>query len=398
NLLVNPDRLVLDLFGVGGEALPAVAVDDVIVEKIRSSPFDEQTMRLVFDLNASTGYRISPWPEGGLEVEFNYLLADLGLEIADGLAGLWLEISAEPEFRLVYLEDPDRLVIDLQNTTLIGSARNIPVEHDRIARLRASQHLPSTTRIVLDLLKPVAPLALQAEDSRFMLPLFAGSAAEAEAFLAELEPAEEQKAVEPVKKAAAGTGELAGLVIAVDPGHGGSDPGAIGHDGTFEKDIALAVSKFLGELLQKAGAQVVYTREKDVYVSIFERPELAIAAQADIYVSVHTNSHIKRGTARGTETLYRAGDQISQLLARSVQDELVKAITLIDRRIWPRDDLAVFNGSTIPAILVEVGFLDHPEEEILLKAEGFQRAAAEGIFHGVVRFFDEIKEAGGLGQ
>ncbi len=78
-----------------------------------------------------------------------------------------------------------------------------------------------------------------------------------------------------------------------------------------------------------------------------------------MFISVHVNSHIKRGgTARGgTETLYRANDPVSERLARLVQAELVKAITLIDRRVWGgREDLAVFNGCRIPAILVEVGF------------------------------------------
>lgn len=149
---------------------------------------------------------------------------------------------------------------------------------------------------------------------------------------------------------------MSGLTIAVDPGHGGSDPGAIGYQGTFEKDVNLAIGLYLGELLHEAGAKVIFTRDSDIYVSIFERPEIALEARADLFVSIHANSHIQRGTARGTETLYRAKDPVSELFARAVQDELVKAITLIDRRIWGREDLAVFNGSDIPAVLVEVGF------------------------------------------
>lgn len=177
--------------------------------------------------------------------------------------------------------------------------------------------------------------------------------------------------------------------MAIDPGHGGSDPGTIGYHGSFEKDINLAISLFLGKLLKEAGAEVVYTRDTDVYVSIFERPEIAVRAGADLFISIHANSHIKRGTARGTETLYRANDLVSQRLAQLVQAELVQAITLVDRRIWGRDDLAIFNGSTIPAVLVEVGFLDHPDEEVLLRAEGFQQIAAEGIYNGIERFILE---------
>ncbi len=87
--------------------------------------------------------------------------------------------------------------------------------------------------------------------------------------------------------------------------------------------------------------------------------------------------------------MYRANDPVSERLARLVQAELVKAITLIDRRVWGgREDLAVFNGCRIPR---DSGggwfFLDHPDEEVLLRAEGFQKIAAEGIYRGVSNFF-----------
>jgi len=141
--------------------------------------------------------------------------------------------------------------------------------------------------------------------------------------------------------------------------------------------------------LSEAGAKVVYTRDRDVYVSIFDRPAIAVQAGADLFVSIHSNSHIERGKARGTETLYRAKDPVSELLARAVQDEVVKAITLVDRRIWGRNDLAVFNGSQLPSVMVEVGFLDHPDEEVLLRASGFQKVAAQGIYNGIERFYLE---------
>ena len=79
-------------------------------------------------------------------------------------------------------------------------------------------------------------------------------------------------------------------------------------------------------------------------------------------------------------------------MARAVQEELVQAITLVNRRIWGRDDLAVFNQTRMPAIMVEVGFLDHPDEEILLLAPGFQRVAAQGIYNGIRRFYLEFRQ------
>jgi len=389
-LLTEPDRLVVDLYGVGGDALPTVEVSGhPVVSSIRSSRFDEQTMRIVCDLKGSTGYRVNPWPEGGLEIEFNFQLTTIELRASEDDLCLYFQASAAPVIEAVYLENPLRLVLDLQETTLMLSSFDKAVNQGRVERLRASQHTPAVTRVVLQVTEPVAPLPLeQLDEGEFILPLFLGTASEAHAYLARLQGhTEPELAEEPIIE-----GELSGLTVVVDPGHGGSDPGTIGHQGTFEKDINLAIGLYLGDLLRQAGAKVVYTRESDVYVSIFERPAIAAEAKADMFVSIHANSHIKRGTARGTETLYRAHDPASELLARAVQDELVQAITLVNRRTWGREDLAVFNQTKMPAIMVEVGFLDHPDEEILLLAPGFQRVAAQGIYNGIKRFYLEFKQ------
>ncbi len=399
NLLTDPPRLTLDLYGVEGAALPVVEVHDPLIQRIRSSRFDDDTMRIVFDLDIASGYTVTPWPGGGLEVEFNHRLFDAGLRERGGLVEVWVEASHIPAVDVIYLDEPRRLVVDIADSTLLGPARDVNVNYERISRLRMSQHSTSITRLVLELSGPMTALPLQEEGAgRFAIPLFPGTALEAASYTG-------LPAVEPVIPPAQQTGLhpdfgsqedteqeegiLSGLIIAVDPGHGGSDPGTIGYQGSFEKDISLAISRYLGEHLTQAGAEVVFTRESDTYVSIFARPEIAVQAGADAFVSIHVNSHIKRGTARGTETLYRANDPISERLARLVQAELVKAITLVDRRVWGRDDLAVFNGCQAPAILVEVGFLDHPDEEILLRAEGFQKVAAEGIYRGIELFFLE---------
>lgn len=389
-LLQEPDRLVIDLFGVGGDALPMVETQDhPVVRSIRSSRFDEDTMRIVFDLNGSTGYRVYPWPEGGLEVEFNFQLTALELQEDEDQLELRFRASAAPIIEAVHLEDPLRLVLDLQDTTLMIPSFDKPMGQGRVVRLRASQHTPSVTRIVLQVTEPVSPLPVeQLEDGVFALPLFLGTVREANDYLASRHGGPTSL---PEEEEVLPSGDLSGLTIAVDPGHGGSDPGAIGYHGTFEKDVNLAIGLYLGELLSQAGARVVYTRENDTYVSIFERPAIANQASADLYISVHANAHVNRGTVRGTETLYRAKDPASESLARAVQDELVKAITLVNRRIWGREDLAVFNQTKMPAIMVEVGFIDNADEELLLRAAGFQKVAAQGIYNGIRRFYLENK-------
>lgn len=390
HLLQEPARLVIDLYGVSGDALPVVEVDHPVLSVIRSSRFDDQIMRIVCDLKAPTGYRVNAWPDGGLEVEFNYQLSSLWVEEENDRLQIRFLSSAAPQIESTYLENPLRLVLDFQDTTLMTRSFDVPVDVERIVRLRVGQHLPAITRVVLELEAAVAPLPLEErDDGSYVLPLFAGTAREAQVYLASLNESPEPTLAEllPIRE-----GVLSGLTVVVDPGHGGSDPGAIGYQGTFEKDVNLAIGLYLGEFLHEAGAKVVYTRDKDEYVSIFRRPEIAREARADLFISIHSNSHIERGRARGTETLYRAKDPVSERLARIVQDEVVKAITLVDRRIWGRDDLAVFNGSDIPAIMVEVGFLDHPDEEVLLRAPGFQKVAAQGIYNGIERFYLEIKK------
>lgn len=389
-LLEQPARLVIDLFGVSGDPPPTVTVDSPVLSSIRASRFDDQTLRVVCDLKSPTGYRVLPNPAGGINVEFNYQLSGVELKEEDGDLKLSFQISAAPDVQVTYLENPLRLVLDFQDTTLMSRSFDVPVDLDPAIRLRVGQHSSTVTRVVLELKEPLAPLPLEeGETGGFILPLYRGTAADAAVFLR----TQEARASQPqgAELLPVHDGVLSGLVIVVDPGHGGSDPGTIGYQGTFEKDVNLAISLYLGELLREAGAKVVFTRDNDEYVSIFRRPEIAREVQADLFVSIHANSNIERGKARGTETLYRAGDPVSERFARLVQDELVKAITLIDRRIWGRNDLAVFNGSDMPAVLVEVGFLDHPDEEVLLRAPGFQQVAAQGIFNGIVRFYLENK-------
>jgi len=414
-LLVNPDRLVLDLYGVQGEPLPDQLVNGPIVKQIRSSLFDGNTIRVVFDLNEATGYTITPWPEGGLEVEFNYQLLSVGFERADGVPKIVIEATDKPPIETIHLTQPSRLVIDLHNTSLIGGAVELAVEDPVVRRWRVSQNTPAVTRIVLELNEPLTLWDVEGDNGRYALVFFEGTPEQAAAKREEIaarERAEALRALEEARRAAQeaqeraaqpketvvdetvvaepkGDGILAGYVIMIDPGHGGSDPGAIGPYGTFEKDVNLAISLALGKLLDEAGAEVHFTRTEDVYVSIFERPQMAHHVGAHILVSVHANAYLDQNIARGTETLYNPNRESNQLLAQAIQTELVKELQLYDRGLRKRTDLAVLNGSQIPTALVEVAFLNHPEEEVLLRAPGFQQAAAQGIFNGIVRYFAE---------
>lgn len=183
--------------------------------------------------------------------------------------------------------------------------------------------------------------------------------------------------------------------IVIDPGHGGNDPGAVGPDGTKEKDVNLAVAKLLQKELSYF-ARVLLTREHDEFRELWERSSLANTAKADLFISVHCNAAEDRA-ANGTETLvYKLGGE-AEKLARKVQASLVATLKTKDRGVKEKN-LHVCRETKMPAILVELGFISHPEEEERLASPDFQKAAARAIAQGVAGYLgvslqqSEIKE------
>lgn len=195
---------------------------------------------------------------------------------------------------------------------------------------------------------------------------------------------------------------LANKVIAIDPGHGGSDPGAIGVTGLREKTATLAVAKQLKAMLEKAGAKVIMTRETDVDVysaSITDRDELrarttiANQAKADVFVSIHANA-APNSSVKGTQTFYFAKSTYDAMLARTLQQEMVKAGGLPDRAI-SATNFYVNKYTLMPSALVEMAFLSNKQEEILLASPEFQEKMARGILQGLETFFAQAAKQGG---
>jgi len=171
------------------------------------------------------------------------------------------------------------------------------------------------------------------------------------------------------------------LKIAIDPGHGGQDPGAVGPTGVVEAQIVLAVSLELDSLLKDFGLETVLTRSKDVFIELGERCKIANNAHADYFVSVHANSN--GPSAVGIETLYKSA---GKLLAEKVQRRLIIATEDVDRGLKQRSDLYVLNGTAMPAILPEIGFISHPATERELYDSAYQGLIAEAIRDGIVEF------------
>ncbi|MEW6242664.1 MAG: N-acetylmuramoyl-L-alanine amidase [Bacillota bacterium] len=186
---------------------------------------------------------------------------------------------------------------------------------------------------------------------------------------------------------------LVGKKILIDPGHGGANPGALGPGGTTEADNVLAKSLILAEMLRADGAEVIMTREgagdvpgpRSVH-QLERRVRIAENSGADIFVSIHNNTH-RNKNIKGTLTFYYSPAKESKLLAEAIQDELSSQLGSKDLGT-SRRAFYVLRNTSMPSVLVEVGFLTNPEEGLRLADPVYQRQAAEGVYKGIIRYFE----------
>ncbi len=186
------------------------------------------------------------------------------------------------------------------------------------------------------------------------------------------------------------SGSLASEVIVIDPGHGGKDPGAIGYN-LKEKDVVLDTGLRLKKLLAKTPFTVKYTRETDVFVELVDRVALAKRVNGDVFVSIHANSF--NGSANGSETYYYGNSRAtnpniddSKMLAAKIQDRLVVAMKTIDRGD-KHGNFHVIRENTMPAILVELAFIDNKSDNAKLASPTYRQEAAEAIYLGIVDYY-----------
>lgn len=187
------------------------------------------------------------------------------------------------------------------------------------------------------------------------------------------------------------SGVLRGKVIVIDPGHGGSNPGAVAND-TRETDNNLAVSLKLRDKLTKAGAKVVMTRESERTVApagsslgqeLAARVDIAETNNADIFVSVHSNSN-PDPSIYGAMTFYPSGK--ASKLALEVQNSIITQTGAVDKGISPAT-FYVLRNTSMPSILVEMGFVTNTGEAKRLQEDNYRNKIAQGIFNGVVKYF-----------
>jgi len=193
--------------------------------------------------------------------------------------------------------------------------------------------------------------------------------------------------------------DLQNKVIVIDPGHGGADPGAQ-NSGLKEKDINLDISLRLRKVLESKGCKVILTREvdKDFFLPGFvrgrmakraelnQRTELATQNNADLFISVHTNSFPQRNTY-GMETYYHLKSSPGKALAELIQEQLTQ-LQSDNKRKAKAGDYYLINQSKMPAVIIEVGFISNPRERKLLMSDEYRDSVAVAVSTGIERYFN----------
>lgn len=190
------------------------------------------------------------------------------------------------------------------------------------------------------------------------------------------------------------SGGLDGKIITLDAGHGGSDPGAIGSDGTKEKNITLAITKMVKEILEDKGAKVYMTRTTDVDVfgpnasdaeELQARVNVGEKYNSDMFVSLHINSSVNKNVG-GFSTYYYPKTDNDLRLAKNIQNKLAANFGVDDLGVR-QANFYVIKRISMPAVLVEMCFISNEKELTLMKGQWFQKKTARLIAEGIEKYF-----------
>ncbi len=362
---------------------------------------------------------------------------DLRMWRAPDHTRLVFDLSESVRYNLFTLDSPDRVVIDIENSTTSNQFNGLDFTGSPIESIRSGAREGDTLRIVLDLNAEVRPSSFSlAPNSEFGNRLVVD--------LYDLAPAPGSSSRVPVS-APAVSDEKRDIVVAISAGHGGEDPGAISSDGRIkEKNITLAISKALYNRLSSApGYSPVMIREGDYYVELKKRPEIARQRRADLFVAIHADWY-RNSRARGATIYALSGDRadrensarvaekenssdllggvsgdltlgnladdvaltlVSLQMAWSMEQSLIAGtrilesldgITQIRRDKVQQASLQVLNSPDIPSILIETGYLTNPEEARRLNTSGFQERMAGALAQGIMNYFYDAPPEGTL--
>lgn len=356
----------------------------------------------------------------------SYEIKKVNYEVLPGSTKVFVEVSSQVGYiatKLVSDLTPSshpKLKVVFYPANLTFSQKEIKLKKNKfIQQIRLNQETPNSVNVILDLTNKEYTYNIYPDGpSRMVIDLKSPG----KDIIADLLRGESSPLIPKKKKIPR---------IILDPGHGGEDPGAIGPSGLKEKDINLKVAEELAKLLRKKlGVEVYLTREKDQFVSLDRRAELANQWKGDLFISIHTNAGFNK-VAHGVETFFnskypygegatavaeRENKQISisdnispeakmilwdmlQTRYRKKSNELAHIIqkrlsetTGLDDRGTKSAGFYVLRGVAMPAILVEIGFISNPLEERKLKTESFRKKIVQGIFEGIKDYMERVVE------
>ena len=335
---------------------------------------------------------------------------------------LVFDVSGAVTHKRFHLDNPSRLVIDVSDARLSGSLTDLQLKGTPIQKIRYGTRNQQDYRIVLDLSERVT------SESFLLNP----NATYGHRLVIDLFDEASKKAVPAHKPQPAGQRDI---IIAIDAGHGGEDPGALAHGGGYEKHVTLAIAKDLAALLQREkGFKPVLVRTGDYYIDLRRRTQIARENKADLFISIHADGFKDRRVkgasvfawsqkgatsqmARWLEARENETDKIggeartsfndddmlnkvlfdlsitsSRALSIEVGDKVLMNMSGINRLHKKHVDLAnfmVLKSPDIPSILIETGFITNPEESRKLKSRSHQKAMAKAIFDGTKHWFHQ---------
>lgn len=378
-LLSQPPRLVVNLFNAqrGSGISDEINVDDSQIEGIRTARFDENTVRLVADLKELTGYEISENQQEGYynyTINFQNKFSKISTDDTADFQNLDIALTGNTDYEVKKFTHPHRIVIDVKNAYNNLDQLDMPENGGLIEEIRSSNYEiegEKVTRLVFELNEYFSHTINKSDEGRLINIALAKNA--------DAEPDKPMLVAAPKNN-----------LIIIDAGHGGFDPGAIGHSGLQEKEANLAIAKELAEILENKGQKTLLTRNSDKFISLQKRVSIANEAGAELFVSIHANS-INNKTAGGVETYYNGSNNNSRLFAEKIHDKLYRSLGIFDRGI-KKDNFYVIKYTKMPSVLIETAFLSNPEEEKLLKSSEFRSKAAALIADGII---DYLRENGG---
>lgn len=341
-------------------------------------------------------------------------------------------LSQQIKFNSFRLQNPERLVVDIPNAQLQTKATSLPISSAFVSGVRLGTQQGTDLRIVIDLRQANVPASAAVIRGRVGYELVIVMGASAGSVQLELAASGQTVVTQPQEIQVAKSVPKKNLLIVLDPGHGGKDPGAHGKAGTREKDVVLQIAKILQQKINReSNMKAIMTRDNDTFVPLHERVLFARRHKADMFISIHADAGSEKADGASVYILSTSGasSEAARLLARAEnQSDLIGGVKLSDKdnaiasmlldlsqeatiessnalgnhllkklsqhanlhkRQVERAGFAVLKAPDIPSVLVETGFISNPKEEQNLRSQKHQSRLADDILGGIKAYYKE---------